>query len=346
MISRGGSFANDILSPPFGTDPATTQWAQQHNNDVQFALNKRGSLANTNTWTGKQFFADLPWADVMAYGAVGDNSTDDTAAVQAAIDHMYNTYGAGMVFFPPLLFRVASGITLKGGVYLWGSGRLKTGITLNTDHTLVTFDSSCSYAGIYHMKVQGFLNNSATQDVVVVSNNVPVDLNDCDIWGGRYAINTGGIDGSIKNCFISGFTGCVLSIGANWWERCKMDDQGSVTVHTVAFAQGAAPGGATSNENHFNQCDFSVNTVPATNSITINDTGSSPRAITTFVGCVIAEPVTVTNGLWTSFIGCEFGGTAITVGTNQTSFAASWAQSAVVISGAGKKLDSACFNLS
>lgn len=57
------------------------------------------------------------WINVMAapYSATGDNSTDDTAAIQAAIDACAID---GTVFFPPGLYRVTSPLHVPAGVTL------------------------------------------------------------------------------------------------------------------------------------------------------------------------------------------------------------------------------------
>jgi len=57
-----------------------------------------------------------PWADVRAYGALGDGSTDDSAAIQAAITAMT---GGGVVFFPAGVYPcrelyMTSYVTLRG----------------------------------------------------------------------------------------------------------------------------------------------------------------------------------------------------------------------------------------
>ena len=55
-------------------------------------------------------------ANVKDYGAVGDNSTDDTAAIQAAIDSLSgntNSYeDGGIVFFPAGIYKIASALSL------------------------------------------------------------------------------------------------------------------------------------------------------------------------------------------------------------------------------------------
>ncbi len=62
--------------------------------------------------------------DVTQYGAAGDGATDDTAAIQAAIDAV--PAAGGTVMFPPGTYIVApgrtTGIAIKGNLNLVGSG--------------------------------------------------------------------------------------------------------------------------------------------------------------------------------------------------------------------------------
>lgn len=72
---------------------------------------------------------------VKDFGAVGNGVGDDTAAIQAAIDHL-NTIGGGKLSVPPGVY-IASKLTVYSNIWIFGSGReistikLKTGA--NTD---------------------------------------------------------------------------------------------------------------------------------------------------------------------------------------------------------------------
>lgn len=59
-----------------------------------------------------------PWVDVRAYGAKGDNATDDTSFIQDAIDNaaMQGVTKLGAtVFFPPGDYKISSSLTVAAG---------------------------------------------------------------------------------------------------------------------------------------------------------------------------------------------------------------------------------------
>lgn len=61
--------------------------------------------------------------NVMQYGAKGDGSTDDTAAIQAAINAA-QTAGGGTVFFPAGTYKISTTLTVThDNIQLFGAGR-------------------------------------------------------------------------------------------------------------------------------------------------------------------------------------------------------------------------------
>ncbi len=63
------------------------------------------------------------WIDVRDFGAIGDGITDDTAAIQSAID----ACNGGVVYFPPLPFKITDTLLLtKHHVSLLGDGASHT----------------------------------------------------------------------------------------------------------------------------------------------------------------------------------------------------------------------------
>lgn len=71
--------------------------------------------------TGGWKSVDRGAIDVRSYGAVGDNATDNTSAIQAAIDAAY-TAGGQPVYFPPGIY-ISGALTLQYRVSLIGSSR-------------------------------------------------------------------------------------------------------------------------------------------------------------------------------------------------------------------------------
>jgi polygalacturonase len=69
--------------------------------------------ARLNPTTGE---TDVPWIDVKVFGAVGDGITDDTVAIQNALNQLQEA--GGTIFFPC-------------GTYLVGEGDLKVGLTIS-----------------------------------------------------------------------------------------------------------------------------------------------------------------------------------------------------------------------
>jgi parallel beta-helix repeat protein len=60
---------------------------------------------------------NIPWVDVREYGAKGDGSTDDTVAIQAAIDSLSS---GGVIFFPLGTYNTDTTLAIGNGVSLVG----------------------------------------------------------------------------------------------------------------------------------------------------------------------------------------------------------------------------------
>ena len=71
------------------------------------------------TWWQRMGGSDQA-VNVKTFGAVGDGTTDDTAAIQSAINSLGST--GGKVFFPVGVYKLTSLLTMKRGVTLVGSG--------------------------------------------------------------------------------------------------------------------------------------------------------------------------------------------------------------------------------
>jgi hypothetical protein len=85
------------------------------------------TIGSTQITDKRVMIDEPPHENVKWYGAKGDDSTNDQAAIQAALDVAYDsTVGTGFtrtVFFPRGGYRVTTGLTLKEGIRLEGVGK-------------------------------------------------------------------------------------------------------------------------------------------------------------------------------------------------------------------------------
>lgn len=246
----------------------------------------------------------------------------NTQAFQAAIDYMYSNYGGGFVFVPPGTYHI-SGLVIKGGVILQGSGYNSVLQDQNNDTTVISFDSTCTDAALRDFFIVGYTNAAATQNTVTVAVNVPVHIRNCRIWGGMTALFNDGVDGTVEDCFISGWKfGSLVSNGANWYRRVKFD---VYTPCSYGFYQGTPLPGLGVMENHFDQCDFSGS---YSASIGIFD-GGTQSAISVFTGCVFSAPIVISQSRFANFTACEFGSGSFSHSSGGASVIGSMAMSSV-----------------
>ena len=80
--------------------------------DVFLGENPTGNVPFYSTMTQMGNAANaLITVDVKAFGAVGDDVTDDSAAIQAAVDSLSTDFG-GTIIFPPGKYRIETGIVI------------------------------------------------------------------------------------------------------------------------------------------------------------------------------------------------------------------------------------------
>lgn len=200
-------------------------------------LDGNNTWSGTNKYTGNAYFSTgRPWADVRAYGAVGDQVTDDTAACQAAIAAI-TAIGGGIVYFPPGIYLVTGTLTLSGNIRVIGAGRTASYVAgWHSDITVFNITGS-GQNSLEHICVFGKGTNNdtgvfgATQSTVIMSSSGGY-IRDCTIWGGSIPLNVPGTDILIDNVDVSCAYGQanVFTEGSNWYYHCKFDMTGSMTT--------------------------------------------------------------------------------------------------------------------
>lgn len=94
------------------------------------------------------------WYSAVAYGAIGDSVTDDTAAIQSAIDAAYAA-GGGLVYLQEGTYKLTSDLVLKNNVRLKGDGLPATVLqqTSTREHAITTFN--VELVGIEELMIDG-----------------------------------------------------------------------------------------------------------------------------------------------------------------------------------------------
>lgn len=122
---------------------------------------------NTGKFTSLAIQGPHPFADVRAYGALGDGSTDDTAAIQAALDAV-NADGGGEVYFPSGTY-IATTLTIYSKIHLVGSGIDATTIKLKNASNVDLVKSS-GFAGLTGTNSTGGIYNWTISDLTLDGN--------------------------------------------------------------------------------------------------------------------------------------------------------------------------------
>jgi len=173
-------------------------------------LGDSSTVTSTGSTTARSLatrFAEV--TNVKDYGAVGDGSTDDAPAIQAAIDAA--TTNGGSVFFPQGTYSVEAIILLKTGVSLIGNRREATIRGGASIVKLIEFRTATN-SSIEGLKLDG--NNNVTSYVVEFGTGATrCSVIDCEITdtGATNTVSTGqtmietrtdSIDNLVDRCYI------------------------------------------------------------------------------------------------------------------------------------------------
>lgn len=167
------------------------------------------------------------WYNVKAFGAKLDGVTDDTEAIQLAI----NTAGQnGVVFFPPGTAKITAALVGKYGQKFIGCGPNVSIIRAYADHDILSF-ASTDDKGIRYVLVQGLhlrgYNADGTNHCLRFTGAIECEVIGCYIAGapdnGIYVEELAGVDPlhvtphniRISRCTITGSHGWGIHSSAN-----------------------------------------------------------------------------------------------------------------------------------
>jgi len=177
--------------------------------------------------------------NVRDYDAVGDNSTDDTAAIQDAIDAA-EAAGGGTVFFPAGTYKLTDTVNLKANVRLQGAGRRVTYLRQFTnskkclaqsntsfynDMSDLSFTINSGVTGATLVQLEGGSTNITNCNFVAGASGLVVNATYyVNLWGCEFASQTSrgiqfsGVGGSNANSVwttkFSNITGDCISISS------------------------------------------------------------------------------------------------------------------------------------
>lgn len=185
--------------------------------------------------------ASAKMADIISvkdFGAVGDGSTDDATALQAAITAVQGT--SVTLYVPPGNYKTTAGLAATGATRILGAGRYGTSISW-TDLTLnvLTFTTpnpcsveSLSFSGPASASSGSVLTFTASG----AAENAFSLVRDCIFAQGRkHIVTTKASSLGIENCYFSAAAGNAVTI-----ENQNNVDSGDSHISGCTFSGGAA----------------------------------------------------------------------------------------------------------
>lgn len=183
-------------------------------NSASSAIDDAGSVIRPNSLpaSGRWLRQAADTVNVLMFGALCDGSTDDTAAVQNAINSL--PASGGTVVFPSKSTRIAGNLTIGNGSGPNGTSSTKQGVRLkgagvgwnpgyNSNSNLVGSTLLCTGSG-YALTVNGPQTGFAIEDIAFQSTSS---------GGTASGINLEGLQfGYFRNLAISNFPGSSLTL--------------------------------------------------------------------------------------------------------------------------------------
>lgn len=138
-------------------------------------------------------------ASVTDFGAKGDGLTNDTYAMQRAIDYIID-YGGGIVDIPVGVY-VIDGLSVAGNVVIQGESREDSVLKMRGSGTAIAFDDSDG--GADKVRLIG-PSDSGYSVGISVNNSAPLSITNCSITNVNECMRlSGGSQLVVENCYMS-----------------------------------------------------------------------------------------------------------------------------------------------
>lgn len=158
-------------------------------------------------------------ANVRDFGAVGDGTTDDTAAIQAALDS-----GAARIYIPDGQYKVTSTLTLQPNTHLQGSHGIGRKFNTNTAKCRIRYEGTDTVVIRFNNDSVGY-GCSRLSDIVIAQLNSTAGVTAIEI-GDATDTETYTLQTMVDKVTIEDFTGIGILNYGSW--NCTLTD---VMVH-------------------------------------------------------------------------------------------------------------------
>lgn len=184
------------------------------------------------------------YVSVKDFGAAGDGVTDDSAAIQAAIDYLTTLYG-GTLFFPDGRYLLNTPVTIKSNITIAGVGTGTNGTVAKGSYLIANNATACLTAdSVQKIKFEniGFLAQGpgvgvayAYKQTNLAAYTSRTEFYDCDVWA-----NMGG-----------GFYGNFI---LTTWRRCQFGYLGTAGAKFLPIYSKGDISGNQTNANLIEDC--------------------------------------------------------------------------------------------
>jgi hypothetical protein len=186
-----------------------------------------------------QTFSAASSINVKTFGAIGDGSTNDTAAIQSALNSA-NSFGVGCVFFPRGQYNISATLIVGSRTTLAGEG----------EYVSTIFKTAGGFAALSFLGVEGSqISHSGARDITVHGNN------QTGVLLKLHHANTLYFD----NCsfdFSAGAAIDTVDLFDSWFRGCSMRNNFSLTEPVINLRSSASASGPTSSAGATNMVWF------------------------------------------------------------------------------------------